>query len=997
MQAIITQAFKKAYAKLNKEQKEAVDTIDGPVMVIAGPGTGKTEVLTLRIANIILKTDTSPESILALTFTESGAYSMRKRLTELIGAEASDVYITTFHGFSNSIIQNYPEYFEKIIGSTNINEADQIKILKNIIEKNKIEYLKPKNNQFFYIPQIKKAIEDLKREKIKPENFKKILNEEEDNFYRTKDIFNKEGEIRAKYIEKKRNIEKNKELLLIYEEYEKFLRKNKYYDYNDMILEVGFELEKHKELLLTLQEKYQYILVDEHQDTNKAQNRILELLSSFYPNPNLFVVGDAKQAIFRFQGASLENFLYFQKLYQNVKLIILKENYRSTQIILDAAFQIMDGGDEKLISRTNKNPSFIKIAEFENPNQENFFIAEKIKELIEKGENPEEIAVIFRENKDAKPIADFLEKRGINFIVEADENILKDHFISRLKIILEAVKNFGSDEHLLKALHVNFEEIPPLDIYRLVSLGNKIKKEKRIKDGALYEIIKSKKIMKENLIERPDLIFDFYRKITMWKSAAVRENPLNVFEDIVYESGMLKKLLKDPDSENKLKKLHALYDHLRLIINAHKNYMLDDLTEYLNLLEEYNIKIKNYENTSLPGRVRLLTAHKAKGQEFKTVFIANAVYDKWGSKRKERGIKLPQKIYSLTKSFSEEEDKEELNIFYVAITRAKSNVFITYSKTDENGNIKQPTKFIFKIKPDLIEKINTEKYAEKFDKKREFIFLKEKRKRNPLTEEKEYLNQLFEEQGLSVTAINNFLECPWKYFYRNLIRIPESPETSLIYGNAVHYALKKFFEKIKSGENPKKEYLLKMFEIGLSKEPIHELNYESVLLRGVRSLSGYYQKYYREWKNTNLILEKKIETNLDGIKLNGKLDKIEILDAENNVNVIDYKTGNPKSLNEIMGYTKKKDASYFRQLTFYKILLDNYQNGKFKMFKGIIDFVEPSKNGKYQKHIIEIKKEDKNNLIKEIKKCAEEIKNLSFWNRYCGDKNCRYCKIRKLI
>lgn len=996
---IITQKFKEAYKKLNPEQKEAVDAIEGPVMVIAGPGTGKTEALTLRIANIILKTDTAPESILALTFTESGAQSMKKRLIELIGSAAYEVFITTFHGFSNFVIQNYPEFFPEIIGSLHINEVDQIKILQEILNKNKLDFLKPKGNIYFYLPEIKKIIDDLKREGVIPQEFKKIIEKEEENFYKKKDILNKEGKIKSKYIEEERNIKKNKELSLIYEKYEQILKKQRLYDYNDMILEVAKALKKNKELLSILQEKYQYILVDEHQDTNKTQNKILKLLSEFYPNPNLFVVGDAKQAIFRFQGASLENFLYFKKIYKNVKLITLKENYRSTQTILDAAFELIGKKDERLIAKANKHLSPIKICEFSKNEYENFFIAQKIGELIKEGIKPEKIAVIFRENKDAYPIASSLEKLGIEYYIEADENILNDPYIHRLKIILEAVQKFGEDEYFIKALESNFEGIPPLDIYKLVNLASKIRKESGNKNGIFYDIAKSPAFMKKNSIENADLIFAFYKKMNMWKSESLYENPLKVLEDIVRESGFLKKILKDSEGKNRLEKLRALFSYLRTLMETHKNFLLDNFIEHLNLLENHNLKIKNIAEIPPEGKVRLLTAHKAKGQEFEIVFIINAIDGKWGSKRKTKYIKLPPKIYSLfkkDKDYKLEED-EELNIFYVALTRAKKEVFITYSKTDENGNIKQPSKFILNIKPELTKKINTQEEEKKIDSLFHLFFEKQAKK-FPSLEEKEYLNKIFEEQGLSVTALNNFLECPWKYFYRNLLRIPEAPQASLIYGNAIHFALKKFFEALKSGKNPQKKYLLDMFEVGLLHEPLDEITFETLLKRGTKALAGYYQKYHLIWnKNTNVLLEKNIDgIMLEDIKLNGKIDKIEILDIANNVNVYDYKTGEPKSLNEIKGLTKTGDGSYFRQLVFYKILLDNCKNKKYNMVSGIIDFVEPNKRGIYKQYVFQIKEEDIERVKEEIKTTAQKIRNLEFWNEFCGKKDCPYCKLRKL-
>ena len=272
--------FKEYYSKLNTEQKRAVDLIDGPVMVIAGPGTGKTQILTLRIANILLQTDTDPDSVLAITFTESGVHSMRKRLSEIVGALGYRVAIKTFHGFTNDIIKNYPEEFPHIIGAQNITDVEQIGIIERIIvEDATLNYLRPINNKNYFVKEIISNISTLKRDGLTSEDFLKLVKEEKKKFERIDDLYHEKGahkgKMRGEYKDLGKNIEKNLEFAKVYANYEKELRENNLYDYGDMILEAMKVLEKNKELLLTLQEQYQYFLVDEHQDTNQAQNKIM--------------------------------------------------------------------------------------------------------------------------------------------------------------------------------------------------------------------------------------------------------------------------------------------------------------------------------------------------------------------------------------------------------------------------------------------------------------------------------------------------------------------------------------------------------------------------------------------------------------------------------------------------------------------------------------------------------------------------------------------------
>ena len=298
--------------------------------------------------------------------------------------------INTFHGFANEIIKNYPEEFPRIIGSNNATDIDQIKILEEIINSSKLQKLKPYGDSFYYVRPILSEIKNLKRENISPERLAEIIKEQGKNFTNIEDLYHKSGkysgEMKGKYKDIEKSIEKNKELLIVYKKYEKSLMEKRLYDFEDMILETIKSLTRDKGLLLELQEKYQYILADEHQDANNSQNKMLELISGFHENPNLFVVGDEKQAIFRFQGASLDNFLYFKDIYPEALIIRLDDNYRSTQTILDAAHDIISKNilkDETLRVKLKSNVGHqnigLSLYSFSKLKYEMAFLAEEIK------------------------------------------------------------------------------------------------------------------------------------------------------------------------------------------------------------------------------------------------------------------------------------------------------------------------------------------------------------------------------------------------------------------------------------------------------------------------------------------------------------------------------------------------------------------------------------------------------------------------------------------
>ncbi len=464
--------FELLYKRLNNEQKQAVDAIEGPVMVIAGPGTGKTEILTLRIANILNKTQVDADNILALTFTESGAMSMKKRLISIIGNDAYRVNINTFHGFCNEIIQDYPEYFENIAGFKNIDEVKQIEILKQVLDSLQLEYLTTFNNNYFFLRDIKSAIDELKKEGVSYSELRKLAEQLKHDFENNEDNYNpKTKQIKINVKPYYKTIYKNIELSYIFEKYQELMAKSSYYDYSDMIVEVLNTLKKDNDLLLIIQEQYQYFLVDEYQDTNTSQNQVLELLCNFHQNPNIFIVGDPKQAIFRFQGASIHNFAYFKSLYPTAIIIDLINNYRSSQLILDSAFFLI-GRDKQLKSAIDYENKKIQIYTLPNSNQEAYFVVKKIRELLSNNINANDIAVLYRNHKDSDILVDLLEKFQIPFSIKKKINIFNDLDIQKLLLIVDTIYNYGNDSFLFKCMHIDFLNINPIDIYKIVNYCN---------------------------------------------------------------------------------------------------------------------------------------------------------------------------------------------------------------------------------------------------------------------------------------------------------------------------------------------------------------------------------------------------------------------------------------------------------------------------------------------------------------------------------------------
>ncbi len=991
--------FNQLYKALNPAQKEAVDTIEGPVMVVAGPGTGKTQVLTLRLANILRLTDTAPENILALTFTESAAAAMRRRLAEIIGSRAYALVINTFHGFCNDIIKKYPEYFPRIIGSRHLTAIDQIHSVELVMAGVKLSLLKPFGDPVLYVPSVVKAIEELKRQGVSVKRFAIIVKDAAAELKLRPDLRHPagahRGKVKAVYQKQFKQIEKNRELAKIYEAYEKYLVKQQLYDFSDMIMEVLKVLEAGSELLQLIQEEHQYILVDEHQDTNNAQNRILERLGSFHSQPNLFVVGDEKQAIFRFQGASLENFLYFKKQYPTAKLITLSDNYRSTQTILDSAHSLLPGfTNTRLRARASFPREPIRIYGFSQSAMEPWFVARDIKKLLSRGVPAESIAILYRDNKDAGPVARALEQFGVPAVIESDQDLLVHPDIKKLLLMMQAVADFGNDDALMAALHVDYFRIDPLDIYEVVAAS-------RAKQVSLHQLLRAERKLQGLTLHTRTALRVAYHLLSQLTNLSHNLDLVTWVEKLIHGSGVLKATLLESDPTERLSVINRFYDEIVAMTDSHPEATLKDFLAYLKTVSSHRLLIKRGSTVVAPGQVRLMTIHRAKGLEFAYVYIINVHDGHFGNRTERQYLTLLPSVFLLGSGgaavLEAERNDDERRLFYVAITRAARAVKITYARATEAGREQLPSLFIAELKPEL-RRDEATAAAEKLFRRQSRLATGDLSTQPRVGKnQSEFVERLFTARGFSVTGLNNYLACPWRYFYRNLLRLPEALSKHQRYGVAVHAALRDFFKR-RNEEPVTVTNLLQNFEYYLQRQGLKPTDYQEVRRRGRLSLSGWYRASVSSWPAVTLT-----EFNIKGIlltpqiRLTGVIDKLEFVDGDNQVKVVDYKTRSPLGRRELEGKTRGSSGDYLRQLVFYKLLLDRYESGRYRMTTGELDFIEPDPRGRYRRELFVISAADVSVLEQLIKRVGAEILALDFWDKRCGDHHCRYCELRGVI
>lgn len=985
-------AFNAAYKALNAAQREAVDTIDGPVMVIAGPGTGKTQILTLRIANILLKTDMQPGNILALTFTESGAKAMRERLRTYIGAAAYQVPIYTFHGFAAKLIGEYPDAYHRVIGGRPISDLEKITLIETILSGGEIKKLRPMGNPEYYVPHIMRIIGQLKQEYITPDAFLKIIEQQEQELEGIEKIHEKgahKGKVRGEYTKKEEAITKNRELLFVYRRYEALLSEQRFFDFEDMIVETVKALEEDEDILRDLQETYQYILADEHQDVNGSQNKILELLASFHDTPNIFAVGDEKQAIYRFQGASLENFLYFTEQFPGTKVISLTENYRSGQPILDVAHSLVEVEDGPLKElRVPLKAAAVKSAEvtrreFSHQAVEDTWLVESIQAHIKQGTKRSEIAVIVRTNREVEAVATMLRKSGITVTASADGDILRHPITQAVQGLINAVITDKSTVALFEVLHGAYWGIDTNDLLKVLSAQSY--------SQSLWQIVTSEEILKSIGVENIDSVTNVATVLEEARKREVHEAPHRVLEYVLQESGFLKHLMEyDPFEGTRV--IRRLYDEIESMVSKDGVGSLREISSAFATRMSYGLPLTAPYIVTDTDSVEVMTAHKSKGLEFEVVYIPHVNDSVWSGLSKKKYFDIP--LSSHTPGMEHLFIEDERRLLYVAMTRAKQTLYVSCADTNAAGKELIPARLLEEIEASLLSVCDTAKENATFNPV-ELL----QHSATPAAIDGALLLQLLRERGFSATSLNNYLKSPWDYFFRNVLRIPETQAVHMQFGTAMHAVLEYVTaHHTKQGTIPSDTDIKIKLEAALNKLPVNTIEYTRLLEKGFEALMVYIPHMIKTLPKTTkeeFKLSVHLPTDIPELPeliLTGNLDRIDIGDDGYALRVVDYKTGKPKSRNVIEGNTKDSDGGYKRQLVFYALLLSLHGDERYMTKTGTLSFVEPEK-GVVREETFTISTEEVEALRQTIITAAKEIIAAEFLTHPCEEDESNYAAL----
>ncbi len=1054
--------FAAVYAQLNEQQKRAVDTVYGPVLVLAGPGTGKTQLLSARVAHILRSTDAQPHNILCLTFTENGAANMRERLARFIGRHAYDVQISTYHSFGSTIIGRFPEYFTELRLERPIDELGKHQILAEIIAR--LDYSSPLKQVRYHIGDLVSTISEIKRGLFSPDELRAVALDVSSTIERTQPILQQTLAPYAARMPSKlavaeplfrtilddltgistvgssvkapayatlaaRNLEvaleaasdsgstkpltawKNNWLAKntnnhftlagslealrvsaladVLEAYQAELQLRGLYDFDDMIIRVTEVLGQNDALRFTLQEQFQFVLLDEFQDTNAAQLRLVQLLTDNPVHegmPNVLAVGDDDQAIYAFQGAEVSNMLDFYHSYRDVQVVSLSENYRSRTEILETASNIARQiesrlhthfpGVEKLLRATNiaLPPVSLERTSYESAPSEYSAVAQEIAQLISEGTPAEEIAVLAPKHKHLEPLVPYLQKHGVAVSYEKRENVLEAPVVrelltmSKLVLALHHGQQAVANSLWPEVLSYNFWGFSTADIWKLAWQASDQRKPwaellldaPMFRHAALLLLTLAGKVETASLETILDTLIGSTDIATRDPHLPSVRSPLRDYyirqngDQVLYETVSQLAVLRAKLREHQLGQKQLL--------------QLADLLEFAQAYEAAGQQMLNTNpHSQSPHAVQLMTVYKAKGLEFSHVFLPACDNGVWGSKASGMSNKLtlPANLAHIRHSGST--DDERLRVLYVALTRAKHGLHLSNHRQTYAGKTTEAVKYFDEVTE------NHQSYSRVLPQSYQRVVREEatapaletltlfwqERHRPTTAPLRELLSERLANYQLSPTHLTHYIDLkyggPESFLLGTLLRFPTAPSLEASFGTVIHETLQWLQNQLNStGELPDSLKAIAHATRCFERELLSEADRQLQIAHAAQAISAYLKSPIPQWRRGNIAEQSFRDENVfvGKVHLGGKIDLLELDTQAKKIVVVDYKTGQ-------LGNDPLKLYKYTLQLYCYKLLVEGSRTyHDYTVEQGKLVFVEPTLHGEVQEKIISFKPQE---------------------------------------
>jgi len=865
---------------LNSSQRAAVSDQSGPCLIIAGAGTGKTTVITRKIAYLIAKKLARPAEILALTFTEKAAEEMEGRVDLLVPYGFVDTQISTFHAFGDRLLRDYAIDLGLPANFKILSETERAIFMRENLYAFELKHFRPLSNPVKHIEELLKHFSRLKDELITPQEYLKYVECRKSKVESRNDK------------EEKAEIEKSTELANAYERYQDLMLQAGNLDYGDQIFLTYKLLKENPKVLKECQRKFKYILVDEFQDTNYAQYQIVRLLAKGHQN--ITVVGDDDQSIYRFRGASISNILSFKKDYPKCKQVVLNQNYRSSQEVLDAAYKLIQHNNPDRLEVKNKIDKRL-VALMHGPRPELLHcdtlsceadqVAEKILELKkQKKYRFNDFAILARANTHLEPFIQALNAKNIpNIFVGASSLFSRPE----VKMLVAFFKCLAYDDDNLSFYQLATSELYGINENLLAKYYSRARREN-----------KSFEELFEKGEEQNRKIGAILRDIRQYRAQVSRRRAGEILYEYLRERKYFKKLTSQNTAEAEVKVINIakFFDRLAQFDHSSENKSVLAFLENLELILSVADEVQSSDIDPDLDAVNVMTVHAAKGLEWPMVFIVNMVVERFPTRERREKIPIPDELIKEKLPQGDFHLQEERRLFYVGCTRAKVYLFISAAEDYGGKRAKKLSQFALELLDEpmvgkMKHKLSALEKIERYKAQPSAVGLQPAYRRGkPSAKPREGIEGILK---LSRQQIDDYYTCPKKYYFSSVVKIPLPTDWHFMYGTAIHEAVGRYFARKLRGAKPDYESLVSDFNQSFTSEGFITREHEEERKRkGLETLA----KFYDEDQKINLLpdkVEQRFEFNLGDVKISGRYDLVLTRGAE--TEIYDFKTSDVKS------------------------------------------------------------------------------------------------------
>lgn len=886
---------------LNDEQQRAVKHGAGPLLIIAGAGTGKTTVITRRIGYILQNGLARSDEILALTFTDKAAGEMEERVAELLPIGYFDLWISTFHAFGERMVKEYG----LDVGLSNnfrlLSESEQWSLMREHLEEFDLDYYHPKGNPTKFIQALISHFSRLKDEDITAQQY---VDYAETVMADGDAVHHQTGVNQSIAADEARRI---REVARAYHFYERMLADNNAMDFGDLIVQTIRLLRARPAILAQLRARLKYILVDEFQDTNYAQYELVKLLA--HPKNNITVVGDDDQSIYAWRGASMSSILNFKKDFPNSREVALTQNYRSPQNILDCAHNFIQKNNpnrleetlhiQKRLQSQQKQEGMIEHLHAATLSGEAELVLQKITALKEQdpAQSWNEFAILVRANDHAETFLPYLERARIPYQFLASRGLFGKSVILDVMAFLRLCDNYHESRALYRVLHWPVWELPPEDVMALMNARAKSAE-------SLFEICRTVRVVPHCAPQSYETVEKIIALVEKFTNETRQRTVGEVVLQFLDKSGYLQYLTakKNEEAEEHILYLNQFYKYIEAFERSHLEKNAHDfIAEIDTMMESGEAGRLQPDFEDGPEALKIMTVHAAKGLEFDYIFVVNLVEQRFPSTRRREAIPIPDALINDIVPEGDLHLEEERRIFYVALTRAKRGVFLTSAEDYGGTRKKKPSRFL--LEAGFVDWKPHATGAVLFDSANAILT---KKNRSRVFVPKKHLPRVF-----SYTQLKAYDACPWQYRFAYILKVPVPGRPSLSFGRTMHAVLYEFFRALKERTiaqqsslfgatdhpascTPSRDDLLVLYE----KHWIDEWypsrrNREEYYHKGREALEAFYDLHQAQWPRAKL-LEERFNIPLNDVRLKGAMDRVD--ETPNGLEIVDYKTGRvPKS------------------------------------------------------------------------------------------------------